>query len=103
MIYIRNKFFFDYMDIQIRDLTKNEANISVMNGDIAVLYLAQYELLKNPNTEFAGVITKHPLTSELWMRVVSSNPIKDIVNATDAAISTTINLKKLITSKIKAN
>ena len=103
MIYIHNKFFFDYMDVQIRDLTKKEANLSIMNGDIAVLYLTQYELLKNTNTEFAGVITKHPLTNELWMRVVSSNPIKDIINATDAAISTTIKLKKLITSKIKAN
>ena len=91
------------MDVQIRDLTKNEANLSIMNGDIGVLYLTQRELLKNPNAEFAGVITRHPLTNELWMRVVSSNPIKDIVNATDAAISTTINLKKLITSKIKAN
>ena len=103
MIYIHNKFFFDYMDVQIRDLTKNEANLSIMNGDIGVLYLTQRELLKNPNAEFAGVITRHPLTSELWMRVVSSNPIKDMVKATDIAISTTTNLKKLITSKIKAN
>ena len=103
MIYIHNKFFFDYMDVQLRDLTKKEANLSIMNGDIGVLYLTQHELLKNPKTEFAGVITRHPLTSELWMRVVSSNPIKDMVDATDAAISKTINLKKLITSKIKAN
>jgi len=103
MIYIRNKFFFDYMDVQIRDLTKKEANITIMDGDIGVLYLTQHELLKNPNTEFAGVITKHPLTSELWMRVVSSNPIKDIIKATDNATSTAINLKKLIKSKIKAN
>ena len=103
MIYIHNKFFFDYMDVMIRDLTKNEANLSIMNGDIGVLYLTQRELLKNPNAEFAGVITRHPLTSELWMRVVSSNPIKDIVKATDIAISTTANLKKLIRSKIKAN
>ncbi len=91
------------MDVQIRNLTKKEANLSITNGDIAVLYLTQYELLKSPSTEFAGVITRHPLTNELWMRVVSSNPINDIVKATDAAISTTINLKKLITSKIKAN
>jgi len=103
MVYIHNKFFFDYMDVKIRDLTKKEANLSIMNGDIAVLYLTQHELLKNPNTEFAGVITKHPLTSELWMRVVSSNPINDIVKATDTAITTTTNLKKLIRSKIKAN
>ena len=103
MIYIHNKCFFDYMDVQIRDLTKNEANLSIMNGDIGVLYLTQRELLKNPNAEFAGVITRHPLTSELWMRVVSSNPINDIVKATDTAITTTTDLKKLVTSKIKAN
>ena len=48
MIYIHNKCFFDYMDVQIRDLTKNEANLSIMNGDIGVLYLTQRELLKNP-------------------------------------------------------
>ena len=91
------------MDVQIRDLTKKEVNLSIMNGDIGVLYLTQHELLKNPSTEFAGVITKHPLTSELWMRVISSNPIKDIVKATDTAITTSLNLKKLIRSKIKAN
>ena len=91
------------MDVQIRDLTKKEANLSIMNGDIGVLYLTQHELLKNTNTEFAGVITRHPLTSELWMRVVSSNPIKDIINATDAAISATNKLKKLLISKISAN
>tara|TARA_B000000460_G_scaffold37290_1_gene23036 strand:- start:218 stop:493 length:276 start_codon:yes stop_codon:yes gene_type:complete len=91
------------MDVQIRDLTKKEVNLSIMNGDIGVLYLTQHELLKNPSTEFAGVITKHPLTSELWMRVISSNPIKDIVKATDTAITTSLNLKKLIKSKIKSN
>jgi DNA-directed RNA polymerase subunit L len=87
------------MDVQIRDLSKKEANLSIMNG---VLYLIQHELLKTPNTEFAGVITRHPLTNELWMRVISTNPIKDIVKAIDTAISTTVSLKKLITSKIKS-
>ena len=73
--------------------------------DEAIIRNEIHKLIKYKlnNTEFAGVITKHPLTSELWMRVVSSNPINDIVKATDAAISTTTNLKKLITSKIKAN
>ncbi len=103
MIYIHNKFFFDYMDVQIRDLSKNEANLSIMNGDVGVLYIAQHELLNDPNIEFAGVITRHPLTNELWLRVVSSNPIKDIVKATNTALTATTNLKKLLTSKLKAN
>ena len=58
---------------------------------------------RNPTTEFAGVITRHPLTNDLWMRVVSSKPLKDIVKATDTAISEATELKKLLASKIKVN
>ena len=103
MIYIYNKFLFDCMDVQIRELTKTEANLSITDGDIGVLYIAQHELLNNPGIEFAGVITRHPLTNELWMRVVSSTPIKNIIKATDSALSKTSDLKKLLTAKIKAN
>ena len=64
------------MEVQLRELTKKEANLSILNGDIGILYIIQEELLKNSSTEFAGVITRHPLTDELWMRVVSSTPLK---------------------------
>jgi len=46
------------------------------------------------------VITRHPLTDEIWMRVVSTNPLKDIIKATSAAIEDTAELKKLLVSKI---
>ena len=55
------------MEVQLRDLTKKEANLSIFGGDIGVLYIIQSELLKNSTTQFAGVITKHPLTDELNM------------------------------------
>ena len=89
------------MEVQVRDLTKKEANLSIFGGDAGILNVIQNELLKNPNTEFAGVITKHPLTDELWMRVISNNPLKDIIKATDTAIEGAANLKKLLVSKIK--
>ena len=89
------------MEVQLRELTKKEANLSILGGDIGVLYIIQNELLKNSNIEFAGVITRHPLTDELWMRVVSSTPLKDIANATTTAIEGAAELKKLLTSKIK--
>ena len=89
------------MEVQLRDLTKKEANLSIFGGDVGILSVIQNELLQNPNTEFAGVITRHPLTDELWMRVVSNNPLKDIIKATDAAIEGAANLKKLLVSKIK--
>ena len=103
MIYIHNKLFFAWMEVQLRDLTKKEANLSILGGDVGVLYIIQDELLKSPSTQFAGVITKHPLTDELNMRVVSSNPLKDIVKATDTVIEGAAELKKLLVSKIKVN
>ena len=91
------------MEDQLRELSKKEANLSILNGDIGILYIIQAELLKSSNTEFAGVITRHPLTDELWMRVVSNTPIKDIVKATNTAIEGAAELKKMLASKIKVN
>ena len=91
------------MEVQLRDSTKKEANLSIFGGDIGVLYIIQDELLKRSTTQFAGVITKHPLTDELNMRVVSTNPLKDIVKATNTGIAGVTELKKLFASKIKVN
>jgi len=91
------------MEVQLRDLTKKEANLSILGGDIGILYIIQDVLLNSPSTEFAGVITRHPLTNDLWMRVVSNNPIKDIIKATNSAIEEAGELKKLLVSKIKVN
>ena len=101
MIYIHNKLFFAWMEVQLRELTKKEANLSILSGDIGILYIIQSELLKNSSTEFAGVITRHPLTDELWMRIVSNAPLKDTIKATNAAIEGANELKKLLASKIK--
>lgn len=68
-----------------------------------MLYVVQHELLKEKNIEFAGLIVKHPLTNECWIRVNSSkgNPLKELVNATNSAIESVNELKKLFNSKIK--
>jgi len=60
-------------------------------------------LLKEKSVDFAGLILKHPLTDECWMRVNSSkgNPLKEIQNTTNSAIESVNDLKKLIKSKIK--
>jgi len=91
------------MEVQLRDLTKKEANLSIFGGDAAILKVIQDELLQSHGTKFAGVITRHPLTNDLWMRVVSTKPLKDIIKATDTAISEATELKKLLASKIKVN
>ena len=89
------------MDVQLENLAKNKVKLSIIDGDIGVLYVIQHELIKNSNPEFAGVITKHPLTNELWMQVDSKTPMKDITQATSSAITITADLKKTLTSAIK--
>ena len=70
-----------------------------------MLYIVQHELLKEKSIDFAGLILKHPLTNECWMKVNSAkeNPLKEIVKATSSAINSVNDLKKLLNSKIKVN
>ncbi len=89
------------MDVQLENLAKNKVKLSISDGDIGVLYVIQHELIKNSNPEFAGVITRHPLTNELWMQVNSKNPLNEISKATSSAIAVAAELKKTLTSKIK--
>ena len=85
--------------------SSKEVSLSIKQSDIGTLYIVQHELLKEKDIDFAGLIMKHPLTNECWMRVNSTkeNPIKEITNATDQAIKSVGELKKLFNSKIKVN
>ena len=90
------------MNIQVINSDKKEANLSVKGADIGALYIIQHELLKDKNTDFAGVIIKHPLTNEIWMRVnSSSDPMGQISTAADTAIAEVAKLEKIVTSQIK--
>tara|TARA_B100000029_G_scaffold237169_1_gene234211 strand:+ start:283 stop:591 length:309 start_codon:yes stop_codon:yes gene_type:complete len=102
LIYIHNKFFFDQLNIQVINSDAKETSLSIKDADIGALYIVQHELLKNKDTEFAGVIIKHPLTNEIWMRVNSkSNSMNQISAAADSAIAEVTKLQKLINSQIK--
>ena len=90
------------MNVQLIESKSDEVSLSIKDGDIATLYIIQHELLKDKKTDFAGVINKHPLTNEIWMRVTSkANPLGQISSAVDSAIKTSNDLKKLITSNLK--
>lgn len=90
------------MNAQVITSTQKEVSLSIKESDIGTLYIIQHELLKDSNVDFAGVIVKHPLTNEFWMKVSSkSNPIQEITKATDSAIKIADDLKKLFNSKIK--
>jgi len=92
------------MHAQVVSSEPKEIKISMKDADIGILYIIQYELLKTSSIDFAGVIVKHPLTNECWMQVNSkSKPIPELKNATETAIKTTNELKKLFNSIIKVN
>ena len=92
------------MDAQIITLEPKEVSLSIKEADIGILYIIQFELLKESKIDFAGVIVKHPLTNEIWMRINSSTkPLGEMKKAADSAIKMAEEFKKLFNSKIKVN
>ena len=93
------------MIAEIIKSSPKEVNLSIKQSDIGTLYIVQHELLKDKSIDFAGLILKHPLTNECWLRVNSSksSPLKDITKATNSALESVTELKKLFNSKIKVN
>ncbi len=91
------------MQAEVINSSPKEVNISITESDVATLYIIQHELLKDSAIDFAGVIVKHPLTNECWMRVNTSknSPLKEITKASESAIKISEDLKKLFNSKIK--
>jgi DNA-directed RNA polymerase subunit L len=90
------------MNAQIIKSSPKETSISLKGSDIGTLYIVQHELLKDQQVDFAGVILRHPLTNEYWMRVnAKGSPMKEIIKATDSAIEVAGQLKQLIHSKFK--
>lgn len=90
------------MNAQVISSESKEISLSITETDIGILYIIQHELLKQSNIDFAGVIVKHPLTNECWMRINSSTkPLGEIKKATDSAIKMADELKQLFNSKIR--
>jgi len=91
------------MQAQVIHSSSKEVSLSIKESDVATLYIIQHELLKDSAIDFAGVIIKHPLTNECWMRVNTSksSPLKEITKASESAIKISENIKKLFNSKIK--
>ena len=92
------------MNAQVISSEPKEISLSITETDIGILYIIQHELLKESYIDFAGVIVKHPLTNECWMRINSTTkPMQEIKKATDSAIKMANDFKQLFKSKIKVN
>ncbi|MDH3191082.1 MAG: hypothetical protein OEM18_00130 [Nitrosopumilus sp.] len=92
------------MRAQVINSEPKEISLSIKETDIGILYIIQHELLKESNIDFAGVIVKHPLTNECWMKVNSSTkPLTEMKKAVDSAIKMSNEFKQLFNSKIQVN
>ena len=90
------------MNAQIINSEAKEISISITETDIGILYIIQHELLNASNVDFAGVIVKHPLINECWMRINSSNkPLTEVKKSTESAIKMANEFKELFNSKLR--
>jgi DNA-directed RNA polymerase subunit L len=90
------------MNAQIINSEAKEISISITEADIGILYIIQHELLNASNVDFAGVIVKHPLTNECWMRINSSTkPLTEVKKSTESAIKMAEEFKELFNSKLR--
>jgi DNA-directed RNA polymerase subunit L len=89
------------MDAQVISSEAKEMTISITETDIGILYIIQHELLKASNVDFAGVIIKHPLTNECWMRINSSTkPLSEVKKSAESSIKMAEEFKELFISKL---
>ena len=90
------------MYAQIINSEAKEISISITETDIGILYIIQHELLNASNVNFAGVIVKHPLTNECWMRINSTTkPLTEVKKSTESAIKMANEFKELFNSKLR--
>jgi DNA-directed RNA polymerase subunit L len=76
-----------------------ELELKLQDEDISVMHIIQHELLKERSVEFAGMILKHPLTKEYFVRVVTKK--KDPFEVIQEASTKAAEIMKEISSMIK--
>ena len=81
----------------------NELELSLQDEDISVMYIIQHELLKEKSVEFAGVVLKHPLTREYFIRIVTKkkDPFEIIQEASAKASEIMREISGLIKPALK--
>jgi DNA-directed RNA polymerase subunit L len=76
-----------------------ELELKLQDEDMSVMHIIQHELLKEKSVEFAGMILKHPLTKEYFVRVVTKK--KDPFEVIQEASTKAAEIMKEISSMIK--
>jgi DNA-directed RNA polymerase subunit L len=91
------------MQAEVLSTKDNELELSLQDEDISVMYIIQHELLKEKSVEFAGVVLKHPLTREYFIRIVTKkkDPFEIIQEASTKASEIMREISSLIKPALK--
>lgn len=88
---------------EIIDRKDNEINLIIKEEDISILYILQHEILNQKDIDFAGVVLKHPLIKEYFLRVISKGePLLRIRNGIETSIEYAKNLEKVIDNRLNS-
>jgi DNA-directed RNA polymerase subunit L len=91
------------MQAEVLSAKDSELELSLQDEDISVMYIIQHELLKEKSVEFAGVVLKHPLTREYFIRIVTKkkDPFEIIQEASTKASEIMREISSLIKPALK--
>jgi DNA-directed RNA polymerase subunit L len=91
------------MHAEVLSAKDNELELKLQDEDISVMYIIQRELLKEKSVDFAGVILKHPLTREYFIRVVTKrkDPFETMQEASAKASETMKEISGMIRPALK--
>jgi DNA-directed RNA polymerase subunit L len=89
--------------VEIADVKDNEIELKIREEDISILYIIQHEILKDKSVEFAGVILKHPLVKDYYMRVATKrkDPMEVIQDASTSAVEYSKDFSSVVKSALK--
>jgi DNA-directed RNA polymerase subunit L len=87
------------MHADVLSAKDEELELKLQDEDISIMYIIQHELLKEKSVEFAGMILKHPLTREYFVRVITKK--KDPFEVIQLASTKAAEVMKEISSMIK--
>lgn len=91
------------MQLKVTSIKERDISIEVEDEDIAIAHIVHKELLKNPNTIFAGVAAYHPLIKKSIIRVQTKkgDPVKVFVEAAEQSSDMAKNISSEINKVLK--
>lgn len=86
------------MHADVTHAKDKELEFKIHDIDISILYIIQYEIQKDLDNKFAGVVLKHPLIREYMLKIITNknDPYKAVNDSVDSAIRYTNDLAGML-------